>query len=78
MNSPTLGLRVASVLFGAMGLAQLLRVVIRPEILVAGRRNAALAKCPRGDRPWRPLPVALEHRPPAAVVLRVPVAESLG
>ena len=36
MNSPTLGLRVASVLFGVMCLAQLLRVAMRPEILVAG------------------------------------------
>ena len=36
MNSPTLGLRVASILFGVMCLAQLLRVAVRPEILVAG------------------------------------------
>jgi len=36
MNSPTLGLRVAATLFGLMSLAQLARVIIRPEVLVAG------------------------------------------
>jgi hypothetical protein len=36
MNSRILGLRVAGVMFGLMCLAQLLRLVIRPEVLVAG------------------------------------------
>ena len=38
MNSPTSGLRVASIIFGLMSLAQLGRLLIRPEILVAGYR----------------------------------------
>jgi hypothetical protein len=36
MNSQTTGLRVASVLFGLMAIAQLVRLVIRPEVLVGG------------------------------------------
>ena len=36
MNSQTTGLRVASVAFGLMAIAQLVRLVIRPEVLVAG------------------------------------------
>jgi len=36
MTSPPLGLRVASVIFGLMSVAQLLRVFIRPEVHVAG------------------------------------------
>jgi len=36
MNSQTTGLRVASVVFGLMAIAQLVRLVIRPEILVGG------------------------------------------
>ena len=36
MNSQTTGLRVASVVFGLMAIAQLLRLLIRPEVLVAG------------------------------------------
>ena len=36
MNSQTLGLRVASVIFGLVSLAQLTRVVTRAEVLVAG------------------------------------------
>jgi hypothetical protein len=36
MNPQILGLRIASIIFGLMSLAQLLRLVIRPEILVAG------------------------------------------
>ena len=36
MKSQILGLRVASVLFGVMSVAQLARLVIRPEVLVAG------------------------------------------
>jgi hypothetical protein len=36
MNSPTIGLRVASVVFGLMAIAQLVRLLIRPEVLVAG------------------------------------------
>jgi hypothetical protein len=38
MNSPIIGLRVASVVFGLMAIAQLLRLVIRPEVLVAGHQ----------------------------------------
>lgn len=38
MKSQTLGLRVASVLFGAMSIAQLTRLILRPEILVVGYR----------------------------------------
>ena len=36
MKSQVLGLRVASAVFGLMTLAQLARLVIRPEVLVAG------------------------------------------
>ena len=36
MKSQIVGLRVASVLFGLMTLAQVMRLVIRPEIRVAG------------------------------------------
>lgn len=36
MSVQALGLRVASILFGLMSLAQLLRLAIRPEVLVAG------------------------------------------
>ncbi|MGE5258042.1 MAG: hypothetical protein ACM3KE_15290 [Hyphomicrobiales bacterium] len=36
MNSPTTGLRVASIAFGLMAVAQLARIVIRPEVLLAG------------------------------------------
>jgi hypothetical protein len=38
MNSPTLGLKVAGVVFGLMCLAQLLRLVIRLDVLVAGHQ----------------------------------------
>jgi hypothetical protein len=38
MNSQVLGLRVASIIFGLMSLAQLLRLVIQPKGLVAGHR----------------------------------------
>lgn len=36
MNSQTTGLRVASIVFGLMAIAQLGRLLIRPEVLVAG------------------------------------------
>jgi hypothetical protein len=36
MNSQSLGLRVAGVIFGVAALAQLLRLVFQPEVLVAG------------------------------------------
>lgn len=36
MNSQIMGLRVASIVFGLLCLAQLTRLVIRPEVLVAG------------------------------------------
>jgi hypothetical protein len=36
MNSQTEGLLVASVVFGLMAIAQLARLVIRPEVIVAG------------------------------------------
>jgi hypothetical protein len=35
MKSQTIGLRVASIVFGLMSAAQLTRLIIRPEILVA-------------------------------------------
>ena len=38
MNSQIFGLQVASIIFGLMSLAQLARMVIRPEVLVAGYR----------------------------------------
>jgi hypothetical protein len=38
MNSQILGLRVANIIFGLMSLAQLLRLVIQPEVLVAGHQ----------------------------------------
>jgi hypothetical protein len=38
MNSQILGLRVASVIFGLISLAQLLRLVIQPEVVVAGHQ----------------------------------------
>ena len=37
MNSQTVGLRVAGVIFGLVALAQLLRLVTQVEVLVAGR-----------------------------------------
>jgi hypothetical protein len=36
MSSHITGLRVASVVFGLMAVAQLVRLVIRPEVFVAG------------------------------------------
>jgi hypothetical protein len=36
MNSQFMGLRVAGAVFGLMSLAQLMRLAIQPEILVAG------------------------------------------
>jgi hypothetical protein len=36
MKSQILGLRVASVIFGVITLAQVMRLVIRPEVLVNG------------------------------------------
>ncbi|WP_218192560.1 hypothetical protein [Pseudomonas sp. Irchel s3h17] len=36
MKSPIIGLRVAGVVFALMALAQLVRLIVRPEILVAG------------------------------------------
>jgi hypothetical protein len=38
MNSQILGLRVASIIFGLMSLARLLRLVIQPEVLVSGHQ----------------------------------------
>ncbi len=36
MNSQTLGLRVASAVFGLISLAQLTRILVRPEVFVYG------------------------------------------
>ena len=36
MNSPITGLRVASIVFGLIAVAQLARIVVRSEVLVAG------------------------------------------
>lgn len=38
MNSQILGLKVAGVAFGLLYLAQLLRLLLRPEVLVAGNQ----------------------------------------
>ena len=38
MNSQILGLRVAGAVFGLMSLAQLMRLVIQLEVIVAGHR----------------------------------------
>lgn len=38
MNLQVMGLRVASVVFGLMSLAQLARLVIRPAVFVAGHQ----------------------------------------
>ena len=38
MNSQILGLKVAGFVFGLLCLAQLTRLVIRPEVLVAGHQ----------------------------------------
>src|SRR5262245_58436031 len=38
MSSQVLGLRVAIIVFGLISLVQLLRVVIQPEVLVAGHQ----------------------------------------
>lgn len=36
MNSQTTGLRVAGVVFGLMALAQLMRLILQPIVMVAG------------------------------------------
>ena len=36
MKSQSLGLRVASIVFGFMSVVQLARLIMRPEVLVAG------------------------------------------
>jgi hypothetical protein len=36
MNSAFLGLRVASVVFALLAIAQLVRLIVQPEVLVAG------------------------------------------
>lgn len=36
MNSQTTGLRVAGVVFALMALAQLLRLIVQPMVLIAG------------------------------------------
>jgi hypothetical protein len=38
MNSNVLGLRLASVVFGLICLVQLLRLIINPELVVAGHQ----------------------------------------
>jgi hypothetical protein len=38
MNSQTLGLKIAGFVFGLLCLAQFLRLVLRPEVLVAGHQ----------------------------------------
>jgi hypothetical protein len=42
MNSQILGLRVGSIIFGLISLVQLLRLVIQPEVLVAGHQMPLL------------------------------------
>ena len=46
MNSQILGLKVAGIIFGLMCLAQLFRLVMRPEVLIAGIR------CHSGPADW--------------------------
>ena len=53
MNSQILGLKVAGVIFGLMCLAQLLRLVIRPAVLVAGHHVPVCRAHPATPR--RPL-----------------------
>jgi hypothetical protein len=36
MNSQITGLRVAGILFGLLAIVQLMRLIMRPEVLVAG------------------------------------------
>ena len=36
MNAQVIGLRTASIVFGLMAVAQMVRLVIRPEVLVDG------------------------------------------
>lgn len=38
MNSPIMGLQVAAAIFALMSIAQLVRLVMRAEVLVAGHR----------------------------------------
>lgn len=38
MNSQTIGLRVAGIVFGLLAIGQSVRLVIRPEVLIAGHR----------------------------------------
>lgn len=38
MNPQALGLRVAGIIFGLMTLVQFMRVLIRPEVTLAGHR----------------------------------------
>lgn len=37
MNSPAIGLRVASVIFGLVALGQLTRLLLQLEVIIAGR-----------------------------------------
>ena len=52
MNSQITGLRVASVVFGLITIPQLVRLVVRPEVLVAGHANTIVAKCARHYHFW--------------------------
>lgn len=51
MNSQVLGLRVASIIFGLVSLAQLLRLLIRPEVRVAGYELPLWPSALRADGP---------------------------
>ena len=62
MDSKILGLKVASFLFGLISLAQLLRLVMRAEVFVAGISTAALAERAGLRDPGRPEPLAVEAR----------------
>jgi len=64
MNSQIAGLRVASVVFGLMAIAQLVRVVIRPEVLV-GPSDAVMAKCAGFHFPGRSESLDVETHAPA-------------
>ena len=65
MNSEVVGLRVASVIFGLMSLAELLRLVKQPEVHVAGHQCRTGRAYSPGDIRW-PDHLAMEFLPACA------------
>ena len=77
MNSQILGLRVASIIFGLMSLAQLLRLVIQPEAC-CWTPDAALAERARlADIGW-PEYMPMEALPSCAATRVVAPASQSG